>query len=914
MQQLIYIEHSDKTEAAKLSENFAIESIKNRSYINALGAELAMKYLAQENVSISNIANLHNIRKIREEFDIADVMLSNIHIDVRMVYDENVIFIPKSHFEYNLLADIYLVFKMAEDSSYVEFLGFFDPKLINKNNANKDYYFIEKEKLSHPSDLKSYIENFNGNTTEALNEETVIEAQRLALSMIDDDLDNKDKKELINLLLKSASLRDSVIEFDNFEWVSYHTASKGKLFDEPVKQPDEDNIETDNIDDIDDIGEVDEFDVFDNDDEFSSAFAEPDIIAPLVEVSEDDNNEIIDDEITGDKLLNDEVTGEDFTEDEVQEELLEQEVPDLLDEPSEESVEDLTQESELLNQDIVEEETAEDLDLTQVEEPDLFEETELNDDLLSEDILEEDAISLEESDILPEEHFEEDIDNNIIEEDSIGEDITNEESQDNLENDGITEDVLPAQDLGDELDENLLDDEELLMEDMELQDLELEEQIDNIGDIESDDENTEFSGIQLPPSNDTEETPEISEKHPTDETTETLISIDSLITEDAPTTENQEIDTPKEENETLESLDILFSEEQEKTENDESDDENITENFDNDEAEENLESNEEIEDEDNSDFDEPAKETAEETETSDETADDEDLPISFENSTTITNDDENYTAGEIAIDINYADENEIFSDEYLEESTENSTESENESVELAEFINSSDVSNENPNTFAAKISANENGKKAIVIATTVVTAFVSLLVYAMMNRPSNNIEETQDNTLNEKVATAPTTQPEDLEQQVLEVTPKKQPKIEDTVKKVEEQTATEVVKQTPIESAYIDVKKLGWSIPDYLSYNEAFRKYLQTSGKSLKLTLSSDLLLATEYAYTNEIQVSVVLNKDGSLKDTTMLKTSGSTQIDNIVLRTVKDTLNVIKAPADVIVGDKAQLVLKIYL
>ena len=82
----------------------------------------------------------------------------------------------------------------------------------------------------------------------------------------------------------------------------------------------------------------------------------------------------------------------------------------------------------------------------------------------------------------------------------------------------------------------------------------------------------------------------------------------------------------------------------------------------------------------------------------------------------------------------------------------------------------------------------------------------------------------------------------------------------------------------------------------------------------MKLSLSSDLLLATEYAYSDQIQVDVVVSKDGVVKDSKILQSSGSTQIDNIVLRTVNDTLKVVKAPAGVIVGDNIHLTLKIYL
>ena len=52
----------------------------------------------------------------------------------------------------------------------MKFLGFFEPKLINKNNQNEEYYFIEKEKLSPVENLKEFISNFEGNTAQNLSD------------------------------------------------------------------------------------------------------------------------------------------------------------------------------------------------------------------------------------------------------------------------------------------------------------------------------------------------------------------------------------------------------------------------------------------------------------------------------------------------------------------------------------------------------------------------------------------------------------------------------------------------------------------------------------------------------------------------------------------------------------------------
>lgn len=111
---LIYIDDKQKYDASVVANTFSDKDIRNRSYINTLGAELITKYLNSENIDVSYSKNLHSIKKVLEEFDISDIRLKNITLDVRVVYDEKAIFIPKSHFEYNLVPDIYVVFKLEK--------------------------------------------------------------------------------------------------------------------------------------------------------------------------------------------------------------------------------------------------------------------------------------------------------------------------------------------------------------------------------------------------------------------------------------------------------------------------------------------------------------------------------------------------------------------------------------------------------------------------------------------------------------------------------------------------------------------------------------------------------------------------------------------------------------------------------
>lgn len=222
---LIYIEQENKTEAEFMSRSFVNSAIKNRAYINALGAELVMKYLASEGIDISDTHNLHSISKILEKIDISDILLPNIHIDVRVIFDENQIFIPKTHFQLEITPDIYVVLKLAKDFSHVEFLGYFEPDSLNLKLCNNDYYFFEKERLHAPSTLKQFIKNFTGNTSRGISQDDILRGRELSIAMADHNISDSEQKELIELLLLSNELRESVLEFDNFETLSYSVGS-----------------------------------------------------------------------------------------------------------------------------------------------------------------------------------------------------------------------------------------------------------------------------------------------------------------------------------------------------------------------------------------------------------------------------------------------------------------------------------------------------------------------------------------------------------------------------------------------------------------------------------------------------------------------------------------------------------------
>ena len=74
---IIFIEKENHIEAEFMSRNFVNKEIKNRTYINAIGAELVMKYLSTEGIKVDDIHNIHSISKVLENLDISLVKIKS---------------------------------------------------------------------------------------------------------------------------------------------------------------------------------------------------------------------------------------------------------------------------------------------------------------------------------------------------------------------------------------------------------------------------------------------------------------------------------------------------------------------------------------------------------------------------------------------------------------------------------------------------------------------------------------------------------------------------------------------------------------------------------------------------------------------------------------------------------------------
>ena len=872
--EVIKIEQENKTEAEFMSRSFIDKSVKNRAYINALGAELVVKYLSKNGIEIGELHSIHSISKVLEKVDISDILLPNIHIDTRIVFDEEDIFIPKSHFELGIKPDIYVFAKLNPDFESVELLGYLEAGKVTFDDSNEDYYFIKKDVLESVNSLVNYVKNFDSSREKALSDDDMLKGRELSVAMADHDISDADFKKLLSMLIVSDSLRNSLLEFDNFELLSYNAVAfvhqeQAAVIPEDISDADVD-MQSGTEDDSESSSEYETYTTQEED-----------------TVTQDDNIEV------------------------------EEEISDISEDVD--SISDFEEDFQSFGEEDKINEITESIDEEIVSEP-------LADDILNiEDTIQEEVENVEEIDAdaiqnafannskaetVSETSKDVDIDDNsgsniagtiasgaaaiaggaavggaamaatfgaaeagtvaaagaaanaaggIV--NSIGDAITDSVSNAvDMGSSAVTDEAIKlagmANDVSEQVSESI--DEELPDISLDDPDLELSEEVfDGDDTINGINEDFTDDGITLPDiSDESADALDLNEQNNSEN-----IYDDDIFTQFAQNSDGEQVQSdviptsPSEENM------LSFAELEQMNQAPVSS------------------AADEI-------FDGGISEIVEDAE-----------PLAVENSTIIS--DKTFSVGEIPIDINVS-----------------STAQEPMQGELGDIYNTDYSSNNssmlNNNVRIIKNNPTQNTKNpllAIIIAL-VVLAGIGFGAFQFLKPAKNEpivddyVPEDNHNVVPEdpNALQVDNNNVVEMDSKNMYATPAAAP-------------GQGIVRQSkPIAAtAYMKVSKVSWEVPDYVSYSPAFRQYFQSAGRSLKLALTSDLLLATEYAYSNQIKVSATFNKGGAFTGARIVQSSGSSEVDKIVLQTVNQTLNVLKAPESLRDDDSTTVILKIY-
>lgn len=878
----IVIEEDDLQDARLSSIDFSNESIKKRVFMNVLGARLGMKMLFSQKIEANNLYSLYTIHNVIEELDIADIYFQGIKIDVRLVFNREEIFIPKTHFKYNMLPDLYLVLELNQDFEYAEFLGFFEPKTLNVQNENKDFYFYEYDRLIDPKTIKTFLKDFVVEGNFNISENNFENAEELFISLADKEVSQKDKIALFKYLADDISLREKMVEFENFEILSKEIAKNSdmlkdgildvigtqQIYEEEELTPFETKAEvisevlTDLLE-VNDVPSDDE--TFDNSANVLVADISPTgaVLGGFTGVGENDISLDLDDNFS------DEESEEDFLESIS----IKEEPDEIIDfdnnfEPETVSLDEFEEKFDLPeNQSEIETDIEANIENESVElqELQMFEELpelELDNDFSEDFILPETELN----DEIPEENTVPSFNESEFEGNQDSEIFDKTESIDSQEE--LLDKLSELDDFAD-LDEGLEDNSAIAEK--------------YFGNMETKQQETELNN-----NNDDDFNFKMLDEIPSEENDfyDNIISFDEIsANQTGKNTVNEEI-SEAEENEKMQRLREL--EQEETDENQEKSDEFIAQ------VDEFLR---------DADISNEQKELL-----------NEEFNLDDLEETLVTDDKQIPTEVYLSDEVleNSESDNEFSTQE---EQPENS----NEDIKLLFQGENTDEMPALNSEYKKAVPLIKN-KRMIIAASAASVVIVSLAIGGtVMHLKNNNVNTPQD--VNKAPISAEGQAPTELLQnnnnnnQMPEQYSKNQAQPQNPdqdLNQLSQPTASSSNQQAAgnrdmgkaVTDAFLSepvnatISKIAWEVPEDVAYNDGFRKYLQIAGKNLKLNLQNNLLLATEMAYSNKVVVDLSISNNGSLQSSSVVTSSGSKQIDKIVLQSVKETIKYLKLPS----------------
>ncbi len=120
--------------------------------------------------------------------------------------------------------------------------------------------------------------------------------------------------------------------------------------------------------------------------------------------------------------------------------------------------------------------------------------------------------------------------------------------------------------------------------------------------------------------------------------------------------------------------------------------------------------------------------------------------------------------------------------------------------------------------------------------------------------------------------------------------------------------------QTTGEPLVATINKISWEVPENIANKANYTRFLQLVGKNVKLNLQNDLLLSNDFAKNNVIRLSIRIASSGEVIGMKILQSSGSDPIDEIIKKSVSETLQYMKPPSHGLISRPLEVTLVISL
>ncbi len=151
------IEENDIELAQNICKVIENSDTRNRAVADSLASKIAERFFDKTTYDVDTVSGLHNVGKVLEDIDIADIYINNSYIDVRLYFNDEELSVPKAHFDNNLLPVAYMFIKVSPDLSGATITGFIQPENIELSNVKGNFIAIDETQLVSFYDIEPLL-------------------------------------------------------------------------------------------------------------------------------------------------------------------------------------------------------------------------------------------------------------------------------------------------------------------------------------------------------------------------------------------------------------------------------------------------------------------------------------------------------------------------------------------------------------------------------------------------------------------------------------------------------------------------------------------------------------------------------------------------------------------------------------
>ena len=200
---------------------------RKRAYASIVALYSLINELEKTDNDVQKAMTLFRNPVLNEQYEIADVYVNNWHIDVRIVTEGNAFLVPKSHLDNDIVPDFYAVIRVDNQLKTAELLGFADTAVLEKEPFDYHYYAVSFDSLIPYEKFLSKVDRVKL-TDFSEQEHEFFRANYL--SLMDDELDIQTKNKLLKHLFECSQCRTEFCCFTGFEMVSCNMGKYPNLF------------------------------------------------------------------------------------------------------------------------------------------------------------------------------------------------------------------------------------------------------------------------------------------------------------------------------------------------------------------------------------------------------------------------------------------------------------------------------------------------------------------------------------------------------------------------------------------------------------------------------------------------------------------------------------------------------------